>query len=472
MTAYDAVVVGAGPNGLAAAVTLAQAGHSVLVREAAADVGGGTRTTELTLPGYHHDVCSAVHPLGAVSPFFRSLPLERYGLEWIHAPVMLAHPFDDGTAAELYRSLDETAASLGADGEAWRGATEPFVEQIDHLVADVLAPIRWPKHPLLMARFGLQGLRSTRAFVRRFHGEHAAALFAGCAAHSMLPLHWTATASFGLVLAIVGHVAGWPIARGGSQAIARALAAHLRALGGVIETSAPVLDVDELPPARATLLDLTPRQVVAIAGHRLPARYRGQLERFEYGPGTFKVDWALAGPVPWTSPACARAMTVHLGGTYAEVAAAEAAPWNGAAPERPFTLFSQPSLFDPTRAPAGRHTAWGYCHVPHGSTDRMTDRIEAQVERFAPGFRDLILARHVLDPVALERHDANNVGGDINGGAEHLRQLLFRPVPRWDPYTTPVKGLYLCSASTPPGGAVHGMCGFHAATSALRREFA
>jgi phytoene dehydrogenase-like protein len=468
---YDAIVVGAGPNGLAAAITLAQAGHSVLLREAADEIGGGTRTMELTLPGFHHDVCSAVHPTGAASPFFLSLPLEQHGLEWVHAPVLLAHPFDDGTAAALHRSIADTAATLGADAASWRSVMQPYVADWDRLVHGVLAPIRIPQHPFVMARFGVRALRSVRTFVRRFREPKAAALFAGIAAHCMLPLHWLATASFGLVLAVTGHVAGWPIARGGSRSIAHALAAHLEALGGVIETGAPVLNIDELPPARATLLNLTPRQVVRIAGHRLPAGYRRRLERYEYGVGTFKIDWALAGPVPWVAEACARAMTVHLGAPYAEIEAAEAAPWRDTVPERPFTLFSQPTLFDASRAPAGQHTAWAYCHVPQGSTVDMTERIEAQVERFAPGFRDLILDRYILDPATIEEHNANMIGGDINGGMQHFRQLLFRPVPRWDPYATPVRGLYLCSSSTPPGGAVHGMCGWHAARSALRREF-
>jgi phytoene dehydrogenase-like protein len=472
LSSYDAVVVGAGPNGLAAAITMAAAGHSVLVLEATDEIGGGTRTIELTQPGFMHDVCSAVHPTAVVSPFFETLPLERHGLEWVHAPTLLAHPFDDGSVALFERSIADTAATLGEDARAWRGVMQPFLADWDRLVGDLLAPIRWPTHPLPMARFGLSALRSTRSFVRRhFAGERATALFAGCAAHCMLPLHWAATASFGLVLVLAGHAAGWPIARGGSHAIAAALAAHLRSLGGEIVTGTPVTDIDALPRARATLLNLTPRQVVRIAGHRLPARYRRQLERYRYGLGTFKIDWALAGPVPWTAEACGRAMTVHLGGPFEQIEAAELEPWRGRVAEQPFTLFSQPTVFDPLRAPAGRHTAWAYCHVPNGWAVDMTERIEAQVERFAPGFRDLVLDRFVLDPATLEEHNANMIGGDINGGAQHLRQLLFRPVPRWNPYATPVKGLYLCSSSTPPGGAVHGMCGWHAARSALRREF-
>jgi phytoene dehydrogenase-like protein len=442
------------------------------LREAAPVVGGGARTAELIAPGHLHDICSAVHPMGAASPFFRSLPLAQHGLEWIHAPTLLAHPFDDGGAATLERSLDVTAEAFGDDGAAYRSIVAPFVARWDELVHESLRPIRLPSRPFLMARFALHALRSADGLARaRFRNDATRALFAAIAGHCMLPLEWKATASFGLMLCITGHAVGWPLARGGSRSIAYALAAELRSLGGVIETDAPVETIDELPPARAVLLDLTPRQVVRVAGHRLPDRYRRQLEAFRYGPGAFKVDWILSEPVPWRNARCRTALVLHLAGSYREVLASESAPWRGAAAERPFVLFVQPSLFDASRAPAGRHIGWAYCHVPHASTTDCTDAIERQVERFAPGFRDTILERHVMPPAALEANNRNLVGGDIGAGAQHLRQLFFRPAVRWNPYTTPVKGLYLCSASTPPGGAVHGMCGYNAARVALRRSF-
>jgi phytoene dehydrogenase-like protein len=453
---------------------LARAGRSVLVREAAPVIGGGTRTEELTLPGHLHDVCSTIHPMGLASPFFRSLPLARHGLEWVHTPTLLAHPFDDGGVATLERTLDATSASLGEDGDAYRALVAPFVERWQDLVHDTLRPIRVPRHPLLMARFGLSALRSVDGLVRRrFSRDETRAMFAAVAGHCMLPLSWAGTASFGLMLCITGHAVGWPLAKGGSQSIARALAAHLRELGGDIQTDAPVEDLAELPPARAVLLDITPRQVLRIAGDRLDPRYRDALRRFRYGPGAFKVDWSLSGPVPWRNPRCSETAVVHLAGGYEEVLRSERAPWDGVDAERPFVLFVQPTLFDPSRAPEGRHVAWAYCHVPNGSTTDMTAAIEAQVERFAPGFRDLITGRHVLTPGGLEAHNANMVGGDINAGAQNLRQLFFRPVARWNPYAVPTTSgpdLYLCSASTPPGGAVHGMCGFHAATTALERS--
>ncbi|HEX7117156.1 MAG TPA: NAD(P)/FAD-dependent oxidoreductase [Longimicrobiales bacterium] len=470
MNGYDAIVVGSGPNGLAAAIRLAQAGWNVLVREAAGVPGGGSRSAELTLPGYTHDICSAVHPLALLSPFFRSLPLERYGLEWIQPPTPLAHPFDDAPPALLERDLDATCATLGPDGDAYRRLFAPLVRDWEPLAREVLGPVlHLPRSPRLLARFGLRAIRSARGLAgAAFRGDAARALFAGLAAHSLAPLETAATAAIGLVLGTAGHAVGWPIARGGSQRIADALVAYLRTLGGTLETDAPVRSLDELPPARAIVLDVTPRQLLRIAGDRLPARYRRRLERFRYGPGVFKIDWALDGPVPWRFEACARAGTLHLGGTFEEVARAERLPWEGAHADRPFVLFVQPTNFDPDRAPAGRHIAWAYCHVPHGSALDMTAAIEAQVERFAPGFRDRILARSTFTTPQLERHNANLVGGDIAGGANTFRQLVFRPVPSRAPYATAADGIFLCSASTPPGGGVHGMCGFHAAEAVLR----
>ncbi|MBV9773576.1 MAG: NAD(P)/FAD-dependent oxidoreductase [Gemmatimonadetes bacterium] len=467
---YDAVVVGSGPNGLAAAITLAQAGRRVLVREMMDTPGGGLRSMPLTFPGFVHDVCSAVHPLGVSSPFFLSLPLHEHGLEWVYSPASMAHPFDDGSAAVLERSLEATGATLGSrhDAKAWRRMMEPFVDGWLELAAGILSPLRFPQHPFLMARFGLLAVRSAvRVATGHFEGEHARALFAGSAGHSVVPLDRPPTAAFGLTLTLAGHAVGWPVARGGSQSIADALISYLRSLGGEIRTGAPVENIDELAPVRTILLDLTPRQILRVAGHRLPDRYRRALERFRYGPGSFKVDWALDGPIPWKAPECARAGTVHVGGTLAEIVASEDAPSEGRISERPLVLVGQPTLFDRTRAPEGKHVAWGYCHVPFGSGVDMTERIEAQVERFAPGFRDLILERRSMGPVALERHDPNLVGGDISGGMMDVRQLFFRPTARPWPYPTPIEGVYVCSSSTPPGGAVHGMCGYYAARSAL-----
>jgi phytoene dehydrogenase-like protein len=467
---YDAVVVGSGPNGLAAAITLARAGFSVLVREAAATPGGGASSEPLTLPGFVHDVCSAVHPLGVASPFFRRLPLAAHGLAWIQPPAAVAHPFDDGTAALLERSTARTGQWLGPDAAAYRALMDPLVARWEELYSEVLGPLHLPRHPILLARFGLRALLPTTWLVKRlFRGARARALFAGVAAHATLPLGQPPSAAFGLVLGVAGHAVGWPVARGGSGRIAGALVSYLRSLGGEVVTDAPVGSLDDLPPARAVLLDLTPRQVLRIAGPRLPRAYCRQLQRFQYGLGTFKLDWALAGPVPWRAPDCARAATVHLGGTIEEIEAERAASWAGRPPERPFVLLVQPSLFDPSRAPDGKQTAWAYCHVPNGSPADMTEQIEAQVERFAPGFRDRIIARHAMGPAALERHNANLVGGDISGGEETLRQLFFRPALRPVPYATPLRGLFICSSSTPPGGGVHGMCGHHAARAAMKR---
>jgi phytoene dehydrogenase-like protein len=469
MAVPDAVVVGSGPNGLAAAIVLAQAGRSVVVREQADVIGGGMRTEELTLPGYRHDVCSIVHPLALSSPFFRTLPLAEHGLEWVHSPACLAHPVDDGGVALLDRSMYRTGETLGPDAGAWERLLGRWVKRWPTLAEDVLGPLEFPDHPLLLARFGLRAIRSADALARStFRGERARALFAGNAAHSMVPLTASPTAAFGLTLAAAGHAVGWPIARGGSQSIAEALASYLRSLGGEIVTGAPVENVDEFQGVHTVLLDLTPRQVLRVAGHRLPPRYRRALERYRYGAGSFKMDWALGGPIPWRNPECLRAATVHLGGTLDEIAASEHAPLAGEVPEKPFVLLVQPTLFDPGRAPEGKHVAWAYCHVPFGCDVDMTQAIEDQIERFAPGFRDLVLERSTMPPSALERHNPNLVGGDISAGAMTLRQVFFRPALRRNPYTTPVKGLFLCSASTPPGGAVHGMCGYYAAQAALK----
>jgi phytoene dehydrogenase-like protein len=473
MKDYDAIVVGSGPNGLAAAIVLAREGLSVLVREAQPTIGGGTRSAELTLPGFVHDVCSAVHPMAVSSPFFRSLPLTSYGLEWIQPPLALAHPFDDGQPAVLDRDFEGTAATLDPDGEAYQRLLEPMARDWDALAQEILGPaLHFPSRPFALARFGLQALRPASNLARSaFRGPRARAFFGGLAAHSIVALDQPGTSAIGLVLAAAGHAKGWPIPHGGSQQITEALASYLRSLGGTIEANSPVDAIESLPPARAVLLDLTPRQVLNIATKRLPSRYLQSLRRFSYGPGVFKIDWALNGPIPWRNPECSRAGTLHLGGSLEEIEAGEAAPWNAKDSERPFVLLTQPSLFDPTRAPAGRHTAWAYCHVPNGSTLDMTPAIEAQVERFAPGFRDVILARHTKNTAQLEHANANLVGGDIGGGANNLRQLLARPVLAFDPYRTPAKGLYLCSSSTPPGGGVHGMCGYHAARSALKNTF-
>jgi phytoene dehydrogenase-like protein len=465
----DAVVVGSGPNGLAAAITLAEKGRSVLLLEAAETAGGGTRTLELTLPGFLHDICSTIHPLAEASPFFRQLPLAEHGLDLVHPEAPLAHPLDDGTAVMLERSVEETAAGLGPDAEEYRKLMAPFVDRSDRLEPFLFGRSPLARHPLLAARFGLVGLRSAEGAVRRFEGERARALLAGLAAHSIQDLHRMPTASFGLVLAILGHVHGWPVVRGGSQRLADALVSYLRSLGGAVETGRRVDSLSELPRGGLTMLDLTPRQVLRVADGRLPTRYSRALRRFRYGPGVFKVDWALDGPVPWTAPEVGRAATVHLGGTFEEIAESESAVWRGEAPERPFVLAAQQTLFDDSRAPAGKHTFWAYCHLPNGSNVDMTDRIETQIERFAPGFRDLVLERSARGPAELERYDENYVGGDINGGVQDLRQLYTRPVVRINPYATPVKGLYLCSSSTPPGGGVHGLCGWYAARSAVRR---
>jgi len=452
---------------------LARAGRRVSVIEGSEAVGGGCRSEELTLPGFVHDTCSTVHALALASPFLSSLPLAEHGLELLHPDAPLAHPLDDGSAVVLERSVDDTARGLGPDADAYRRLFEPLVRAAPELMREILGPLRPPRHPLVLARFGPSALRSTVGLARsRFQGQRAPALLAGCSAHSMLSLRSPASAAFGIVLMVAAHRVGWPVARGGSQRLADALASHLRSLGGEIETGRWVESLDEVAGARATLVDVTPRQLVGMAGDRLPARYSRALGRFRYGPGVFKLDWALEGPIPWSAPEVARAGTVHLGGTLEEIAASEQAAVGGERCERPFVLLVQSSLFDDTRAPVGKHTAWAYCHVPHGSTRDMTEVIEAQVERFAPGFKDLIAARSAIDTAELEQRNPNYVGGDINGGVQDLRQLFTRPVARPVPYSTPVDGLYICSSSTPPGGGVHGMCGYYAARAALRGALA
>lgn len=466
---YDAVVIGSGPNGLAAAITLARAGRSVVVLEAAETIGGGTRSAALTLPGFTHDVCSAIHPLGVASPFFRSLPLDQFRLEWIQPPSPAAHPQLDGSAAVLDRSLEETARRLGTDGAAYARLLEPLVARADELLAQTLAPPSWPRHPLVLARFGWTGLASAqRLAARRFRGPLAAGLFAGMAAHSILPLDRPLTGAVGLMFCITAHAGGWPLPRGGSQAIADALGRYLISLGGEIVVGRRVGSRTDCPAAQALLFDTVPRELLRIVGPELPAGYRRALERFRHGPGVFKVDWALDGPIPWRNPECALAGTVHVGGTMEAIAAAERAPWEGRAAAEPFVLTAQQSLFDDSRAPAGKHTAWGYCHVPHDCAEDMTERIEAQLERFAPGFRERILARHTMSPADLARYNPNYPGGDITGGVMAGMQMFARPALRRVPYSTPVKDLFLCSASTPPGAGVHGMCGVYAAQAALQ----
>lgn len=469
---YDAVVVGAGPNGLAAALRLSRAGLSTLLVEGNAQLGGGLRSEAATLPGFIHDRCASVHPLAVASPFFRAMGLNEGAIEWLRSPTPLAHVLSDGRAVCLEQSIDDTAARLGPDGARYRRLFSPFVERFEHLVEDVLAPLHWPAHPFLFARFGLSAMRSVQGLSHAlFRGAEAPALLAGIAAHAMVPLDRLVTASFALVLGAAGHAVGWPVARGGSSAVAAALAARLTAAGVDIMLSERVRDIGDLPKARAYLFDVSPRALASIAGSALTSRYRRRLASFRYGPGVCKVDWALAGPIPWRDRACERAITVHLGGSADDIARAEATVNGGRLAERPFVLLGQPSVVDPTRAPAGKHTAWAYCHVPHDCPVDVHATIEAEVERAAPGFRDLILARASLSAAEVSRYDENCVGGDISGGVSDLWQLFFRPVVKADPYETSAPGVYICSASTPPGGGVHGMCGYWAAESALVNTF-
>jgi phytoene dehydrogenase-like protein len=469
----DVVVVGAGPNGLAAAITVAEAGRSVVVLEAADAIGGGARTEELTLPGFKHDVCSAIHPMAGASPFFAAAGLDRHGLELVQPEIALVHPLDDGRAGVMHRSLEDTVAGLGRDGRAWDRLVGWAARHWDQLAPAILAPlVRFPRHPLALAGFGLRALPPGTFAGRTFGTDEGAALFAGAAAHSFLPLPRPLTSAPGVMLLASGHVAGWPAARGGSQAIADAMAKRLAELGGSIETGRPVRSLSDLPEARAVLFDVTPRQLLRIAGYHLPSGYRSRLSRFRYGPGVFKVDYALSEPVPWTNPDGRRAGSLHLGGTLKEIAAAEADVAAGRHPDKPFVLIAQQSVFDATRAPDGQHTLWAYCHTPSRSTVDMTDAIEAQIERYAPGFRDVVLARHAADSSWFEAHNENIIGGDIAGGSHGGMQLLLRPRPGLRPYRTADPRWFLCSASTPPGGGVHGMCGYNAAQEALRTALA
>ncbi len=467
----DAVIVGAGPNGLAAAIELARDGRSVLVVERNETVGGGSRSADLTLPGFIHDICSAIHPLGRASPFFAALPLADHGLEWIEPPVQIAHPLDDGSAALVWRDLDRTARGLGRDADRYRRLMQPIVRDWDLIVDEMLGPLRpfhAARHPLALGRFGMLSLLPTTLLARPFREPRTRALLAGTSAHSMLRLDRPISAAFGMTLTASAHAVGWPMPRGGSQSIADALASYLRSIGGEIVTGQEVNSLGELPAHRSVLLDLTPKQVLAVAGSRVGGLYAAQLRRFRYGPGSFKIDLALDGPIPWRNPDLLQAGTVHLGGTLEEIVASENEVAGGRIPERPFVLLAQQSLFDPTRAPDGKQTVWAYCHVPNGSDVDMTEPILKQIERFAPSVRDRVLAISVKGPAELERYNPNYVGGDINGGLQGLTQLFTRPAVRLDPYSTPDPSLFICSSSTPPGGGVHGLCGYHAARSALR----
>jgi phytoene dehydrogenase-like protein len=468
MPEYDAVVVGAGPNGLAAAIELARNGCSVLVVEASETPGGGVRSDERTLPGFIHDICSTAYPLVVGSPFLGKLPLDKFGLEWVYPDLPMAHPFDDGSAAEMHTSIDRTSNRLGEDSENYRAALGPFVEHADSLAPDLLAPLHVPRHPVMLARFGLRALMPATWFAKRyFKTDHARALFIGIAAHSFLNLDRPLTAAIGMVLGIYGHRHNWPFVRGGAQKLTDAMVAYLQSLGGEIQTERWVRSLDELPSSRAILLNITPKQVLDLAGDRLTGNYRRTLRRYRYNPGVFKVDWALSDPIPWTAEAPRRAGTVHLGSPMQEIVISENLTNRGLHPEKPFVLLTQPSLFDSSRAPDGKHTVWAYCHVPNGSTVDMTERIEQQIERYAPGFQETILARSTRFTYDLEAENPNCIGGEINGGVQDIWQHFTRPAPRWSPYRTPEDGIYICSASTPPGGGVHGMSGYHAARAVL-----
>ncbi len=471
-TAYDAIVIGTGPNGLSAAIRLALEGLSVKVFEASDTVGGGMRTKELMQPGFKHDVCSAIHPLAASSPFLKQLPLADFGLEWITPEFPVAHPMDSGEAVVMHHSMKKTMEELGDyDGKKYQSAMEPIIENWDTLTKDFLGPLRFPKRPVDLALFGLKAFQPATLFQKRFKDERAKALFAGLAAHSILPLNAIATSAIGLVLGAAGHAVGWPLPKGGSQSIADAMKDYFISLGGEVETGIEITSMDQLPKATSYLFDLTPRQLITIAGDRLPEAYINVLKKFRYGSGVFKIDYILKEPVPWKDPRCNRASTIHLGGTFDEIAASEKIMDDGGIPDDPYVLVAQQSLFDDTRTPDNRHTLWAYCHVPNGSTVDMTKEIENQIERFAPGFRDVVEERQTINTDQFHEYNANYFGGDINGGRQDIWQLFTRPVSLVHPYATPAEGIYLCSSSTPPGGGVHGMCGYHAADLVLNKEF-
>ncbi|WP_454803318.1 phytoene desaturase family protein [Mucilaginibacter phyllosphaerae] len=468
---FDAIVVGSGPNGLAAAILMQQNGLKVLVIEGKDDIGGGLRTAELTLPGFKHDICSAIHPLAVGSPFFKNLPLADHGLSYIYPDVDAAHPLEHSHAAMLCRSIDETAQYLGADEETYRKLMGSVTKNWPLIDADVLGPLHFPKHPFALASFGLNALKPATMLANQFKTKQAKALIAGMAAHAIQPITNVATAAIALVLMATGHLNGWPIPKGGSASIANALAGYFKSLGGQIETGNFISSLDQLPSAHAVLFDITPKQLLKIAGHKFSSIYKWQLERYRYGLGVYKIDWALSEPIPFVDDACKKAGTVHLGNTLNEIRDAEQQTWNGKHPDKPYVLLAQQSLYDPSRAPGGKQTAWAYCHVPRGSTKNMTDIIEKQIERYAPGFKDVILAKHTMDTEQMEAYNPNYIGGDINGGVIDIGQLFTRPVLRYSPYTTSAKGLYICSSSTPPGGGVHGMCGYYAAKKALKDIF-
>ncbi|HKK44513.1 MAG TPA: NAD(P)/FAD-dependent oxidoreductase [Balneolaceae bacterium] len=466
---FNAVIIGSGPNGLAAGIRLAQQGWAVKIFERNETIGGGTRTKELTLPGFKHDVCSAIHPLAKASPFLKTLPLEKYGLEWIQPEVPVAHPLEDESCCALFRSPEETTEQLGQDGLTYWRTMDPFVRNWDKLIPQLLAPFNLlPDHPLLMARFGLEGLHSADTFTAKLRTCKARALFAGLAAHGILPFHKTATAAIGLVLGIAGHAVGWPFPKGGSQNLTKAMAEHFRSLGGKIETDTEITSLQQLPAADTIFFDITPKQILDLAEEKLPDSYTRKLTDFKYGSGVFKLDFALSDPIPWKDKICRKAGTIHLGNTYEEIARAEAETARGKHPDKPFVLVSQHSLFDKSRTPEGKHTAWAYCHVPNSSTKDMTDPIINQIERFAPGFRDCILDKNAMNTVAMQEHNPNYIGGDINGGQQDITQLFTRPAGLWDPYRILDTNMFICSSSTPPGGGVHGMCGYHAAESAIK----